>query len=92
MRLDPAGWLEGARRVPSPNCDSLPAGATPSLLVVHGISLPPGCFGGGEIERLFTNRLDPGEHPYFRDVAPLRVSAHLLVARDGAVVQFVSVL
>jgi len=59
--------------------------------VLHSISLPPGRFGGDNIERLFTNRLDPGAHPYFREIAALRVSAHFLVRRDGALVQFVPV-
>jgi len=59
------------------------------MIVVHGISLPPGEFGGDAIERLFTNRLDPGAHPGFAAIAPLRVSAHFLIRRDGALVQFV---
>jgi AmpD protein len=85
-----AGWLPEARRVPSPNWDERPAGTAVDLLVVHGISLPPGCFGGPWIERLFQNRLDPGTHPYFRGIAGLRVSSHLLVRRDGELIQFVA--
>jgi AmpD protein len=77
------------RRVASPNCDERPAGAEVSLLVLHSISLPPGEYGGDAIERLFTNRLPPHEHPYFREIASLEVSAHCLVRRDGALVQFV---
>ena len=77
------------RRVRSPNRDARPAGTAISLVVVHGISLPPGRFGGDAIERLFTNRLDPKAHPYYATVAHLRVSAHFLVRRDGALVQFV---
>jgi N-acetyl-anhydromuramoyl-L-alanine amidase len=77
------------RYVASPNCDERPEGAKARLLVVHCISLPPGEFGGDAIERLFTNRLDPAAHPYFREIAALRVSAHFLVRRDGEVVQFV---
>ena len=88
--LDAAGdWLEDARRVPSPNCDARPPGCGIDLIVVHGISLPPGKFGGPYIEQLFCNRLDPDAHEYFRTVAGLRVSAHLLVRRDGSLVQFV---
>ncbi|PXX98454.1 1,6-anhydro-N-acetylmuramyl-L-alanine amidase AmpD [Halomonas sp. LBP4] len=83
-----AGWLSGARRVPSPNRDARPEGEV-SLLVLHSISLPPGQFGGEHIERLFTNRLDPKAHPYFAGIAELRVSAHLLIRRDGECVQFV---
>jgi len=73
----------------APNCDARPEGAEIELLVVHGISLPPGEFGGDAIERLFTNRLDPEAHPCFREIAGLRVSAHVLIRRDGALVQFV---
>lgn len=88
--IGPDGWLRDARRVPSPNCDARPSGATPDLIVVHAISLPPCEFGGNAIEQLFTNRLDPQDHPYYRQIHALRVSAHLLVRRDGAVTQFVS--
>ena len=91
MTVDPEGWSSGCRRVASPNHDERPPGVEIDLLVVHAISLPPGEYGGEAIERLFTNRLDPGAHPYFRDVAPLRVSSHFLVRRDGERVQFVPV-
>jgi len=87
--LDPEGWLDGAQRIPSPNCDERPDGQSVRLIVVHAISLPPGEFGGDGVERLFTNRLDPEAHPYFREIHSLRVSAHFLVRRDGGVVQFV---
>ena len=87
--MDAGGWLVGARRVRSPNHDARPDGCAIDLIVVHGISLPPGRFGGPAIERLFTNRLDPKAHPYFATIAGLKVSSHLLIRRDGAVVQFV---
>jgi AmpD protein len=91
LNLDPTGnWFDDARRVPSPNFDSRPAGCGVDLVVVHGISLPPGEFGGPHIERLFCNRLDPHAHDCFRTVADLRVSAHLLIRRDGGLVQFVA--
>ena len=60
-----------------------------SLIVIHNISLPPGQFNNGNIERFFTNRLDPKAHPYFETIKDLKVSAHLLIKRDGAIVQFV---
>jgi AmpD protein len=91
MKLGADGWLEGARRVPSPNRDARPPGAEVSLLLVHAISLPPGEYGGDAIERLFTNRLDAKAHPYFAEIDGLEVSAHFLVRRDGALVQFVPV-
>jgi AmpD protein len=91
MRIGRNGRVAGARYVASPNCDARPPGTPVTLLVVHSISLPPGRYGGDAIERLFTNRLDPGAHPYFREVARMQVSAHFLVQRDGALVQFVPV-
>jgi AmpD protein len=86
---DPGGWLTQARRVPSPNWDDRPPGTGVDLLVIHGISLPPGEFGGPWIDALFRNRLDPAAHPYFRRIARLRVSSHLLIRRDGELVQYV---
>lgn len=83
------GWLQGVRRLCSPNQDQRPAGTTIDLIVVHGISLPPGEFGGRWIADLFMNRLDPTAHPYFAAIAGLEVSAHLLLRRDGSVLQFV---
>jgi AmpD protein len=75
----------------SPNQDARPPGTGITLVVLHSISLPPGEYGGDGIERLFTNRLDPAAHPYFREVHALRVSSHFVVRRDGEVVQFVPV-
>lgn len=82
-------WLCEARRVPSPNCDERPAADDISLLVIHNISLPPGEFGGPHVDELFCNRLDPDAHPYFAGICQLRVSAHLLIRRDGGLVQYV---
>jgi AmpD protein len=90
MRIDRKnGIVAGARQVASPNCDDRPAGVEPELIVLHGISLPPGEFGGDAIDRLFTNTLAPAAHPYFEQVAGLRVSSHLLIRRDGELVQYV---
>jgi AmpD protein len=83
------GWVAGARRVLSPNCDSRPPGAVASLLVLHSISLPRGDYGGDAVERLFTNRLDVAAHPSFSALAGLRVSSHFLLQRDGGLLQFV---
>jgi AmpD protein len=84
------GWLCEARRVPSPNCEVRPSGCTPELLVIHNISLPPGSYGGDGIERFFTNRLDWDEHPFFEEIRGMKVSAHLLIQREGDLVQFVN--
>ncbi len=83
------GFVAGARTAPSPNCDARPGGLSPGLIVVHGISLPPGRFGGPWIERLFMNTLPPDQDPYFATIQHLRVSSHVLIARDGALTQYV---
>jgi N-acetyl-anhydromuramoyl-L-alanine amidase len=85
-----AGWLDSARRLESPNFGPRPPGACIDLVVIHSISLPPGQFGTGDVQRLFTNRLDWNAHPYFQSIRGLQVSAHFLVDRDGVPWQFVS--
>ncbi len=89
-RFDARGWLTGVRHMPSPNCDQRPASMPVRLVVVHAISLPPGEFGGDAVLRLFANSLDPDEHPCYRDIHTLRVSAHFLIRRNGMIVQFVA--
>jgi AmpD protein len=84
-----SGLIAGVRHVHSPNCDARPDDCDPELIVVHGISLPPGEFGGPWIDELFTNRLDRTVHPYFEEIAGLEVSSHVLIRRDGEVTQFV---
>ncbi len=85
------GWLGGAdvQRLESPNCEARHQDADIELLVIHNISLPPGEFGGGYIEQLFTNTLDITQHPFFVELDGLKVSAHVLIARDGRITQFV---
>ena len=88
--VDPdSGLIRPARQCPSPNCDARPDGTVPDTVIIHGISLPPGEFGGEGIEKLFTNCLDTRVHPCFEALVDLRVSAHLLIRRDGSVIQFV---
>jgi AmpD protein len=84
-----AGLLRTARQVSSPNYDERPAGISPDLIIVHGISLPPDQFGGPWIDALFTNTLPAAEHPYFATIADRRVSSHLLIRRDAEIVQYV---
>lgn len=86
--LQSATWWPTARVVESPNADERPGGEI-SLVVLHAISLPPGQFGSDAIEALFTNRLVPDDHPFFANIASLRVSAHFLIRREGECVQFV---
>lgn len=81
--------LRDVRQRPSPNCDERPADVLPELIVVHSISLPPGEFGGKWIDDLFLNCLDPDAHPYFQEIAHLRVSAHVMISRVGVVTQYV---
>jgi len=88
--IDPsAGLANHARQVNSPNWDERPMGAVAELIIVHGISLPPAEFGGPWIDELFTNSLSPGVHPYFEEIAGLKVSSHMLIRRDGSQVQYV---
>ncbi len=89
MKLDQPGWLDCARQAPSPNCDERPDGETPSLVVIHNISLPPGEFDSCAVEDFFTNRLDKNAHPYFQEICELKVSAHFFIRRDGEIIQFV---
>ena len=88
--IDNQGWYQFARRVPSPFCDQRSDEQDISLLVVHNISLPPGHFGTGKVLAFFQNRLQADEHPFFAEIAALRVSAHFFIERDGALTQFVS--
>ena len=81
--------LDPVRFLPSPNCDDRPADTTINMIVVHGISLPPGEFGTGDVERLFCGQLDITKHPYFATIPNLKVSAHLFIDRTGVVTQFV---
>lgn len=92
---DPAtnkGWLPEARHIVSPNFDERPVANDICLVVVHAISLPPGLFGGQGIIDLFTNQLNSEDHPYYREISHLRVSAHFLIRRNGELIQFVSLL
>jgi len=90
MHIDiTSGLVNEARQQPSPNYDLRPDKEDIALIVIHGISLPPGKFGDDYIDQLFCNKLNPDKHPYFKDIAKLKVSSHLLVRRDGEVVQYV---
>lgn len=84
------GWYRFARRLESPNRGPRPAGTAIDLVVVHSISLPPGQYGGDEVQRLFTNTLDWDAHPYFRGIQGMQVSAHFYIRRGGELWQFVS--
>lgn len=83
------GMLSGARAVYSPNCDERPEDVVPELIVIHGISLPPGNYGGPWIDWLFTNELPADADPFFATIQDLRASSHVLIARDGSPTQYV---
>ena len=89
FHLSANGRVRGIRYIASPNCDERPAGVAVELVVIHAISLPPGEFGGPGIIELFTNRLNPAEHPYYATIAGSAVSSHFLIRRDGELIQFV---
>jgi AmpD protein len=90
MKITPTTHLlENTCYLPSPNMDDRPEGTAIDLIVVHCISLPPGEFGGGWIEQFFCNELPADVHPYFAEIQPLKVSAHVLITRDGSIIQFV---
>ncbi|MDF2075489.1 1,6-anhydro-N-acetylmuramyl-L-alanine amidase AmpD [Pseudomonas mendocina] len=92
MQLDPStGWFQGIHHCPSPNFNARPCGEI-SLVVVHNISLPPGQFGTGKVLEFFQNSLPVHEHPFFAEIASLKVSAHFFIERDGRLTQFVSCL
>ena len=84
------GWWSSAQRLDSPNFGERPSQSQIDLLVIHSISLPPGVYGGHEIEALFTNQLDWDAHPYFAQIRDMQVSSHFVIRRDGGLMQFVS--
>lgn len=84
------GWYRFAAHLPSPNFGPRPPQAQIDLLVLHSISLPPGQYGGPEVQQLFTNQLDWQAHPYFRQIEGLTVSSHFFIRRSGELWQFVS--
>lgn len=84
------GWYQFARSVISPNYGPRPSGANIDLVVLHSISLPPGKYGGDEVQQLFSNQLDWEQHPYFKSIQGIEVSAHFYIRRQGELLQFVS--
>jgi AmpD protein len=90
--INKKGFLSTARQINSPNFDARPENTSIDMIVVHNISLPPNQYGGEGIMQLFTNQLDPNEHPYYSEIYTRKVSAHFLIRRDGEIIQFVSCL
>lgn len=92
MELKGDGWVSGVRHIPSPNFNTRTNQEDISLLVIHSISLPEGCYGNGNVAALFTNQLDCQQHSSFKSLETLRVSSHFFIGREGGVIQFVSCL
>lgn len=90
VEIDASGLASTARLILSPNHDARPPSAEVDMIVIHNISLPPNQYGGPGIMQLFTNELDPQEHPYYAEIAHLKVSSHFLIRRTGELIQFVS--
>ncbi|MCP4186151.1 MAG: 1,6-anhydro-N-acetylmuramyl-L-alanine amidase AmpD [Gammaproteobacteria bacterium] len=90
LKIDAAGWLQTVDVIRSPNFDARPGNTKIKLIVIHGISLPPGEFGGGYIQQFFSNQIVGKEHPYFTEISGMSVSAHCLIERGGDITQFVS--
>jgi N-acetyl-anhydromuramoyl-L-alanine amidase len=91
-RINQKGYLLKAKQVASPNFDARPNNSLIDMIVVHNISLPPNQYGGNGIVELFTNTLNPDEHPYYAEIYTRKVSSHFLIRRDGELIQFVSCL
>jgi N-acetyl-anhydromuramoyl-L-alanine amidase len=92
LKLNAAGYIESATQIPSPNFDARPENTKIELIVIHNISLPPNIYGGSGVAQLFTNQLNPNEHPYYAEIHTRKVSSHFFIRRNGELIQFVSCL
>lgn len=90
--MNAEGFVETATQIASPNCDDRPNHCAIDLIVIHNISLPPNIYAGSGVVQLFTNQLNPNEHPYYAEIYTRKVSAHFFIRRDGELMQFVSCL
>jgi N-acetyl-anhydromuramoyl-L-alanine amidase len=92
FKLNTKGYIKAAVKISSPNFDARPENTTIDLIVIHNISLPPNEYGGAGVAQLFTNQLNPSEHPYYAEIYMRKVSSHFFIRRNGALIQFVSCL
>jgi N-acetyl-anhydromuramoyl-L-alanine amidase len=92
LRLNSTGYIVSAKQIASPNYDARPDNTKIDLIVIHNISLPPNIYAGPGVTQLFTNQLNPNEHPYYAEIYMRKVSAHFFIRRDGELIQFVSTL
>ncbi|MCN4143660.1 MAG: 1,6-anhydro-N-acetylmuramyl-L-alanine amidase AmpD [Thiohalomonas sp.] len=86
------GWFTKAHKIPSPNYNKRPENTAIDAIIIHSISLPPGCYEGNDIHHFFSNKLDCDKAPFYDEIRDLSVSAHLLIRRDGELVQYVNLL
>lgn len=91
ITINKKGFASGAKQIASPNFDARPSQEI-DMIVIHNISLPPNIYGGSGVVELFTNQLNPDEHPYYATIHTTKVSSHFFIRRDGELVQFVSCL
>jgi N-acetyl-anhydromuramoyl-L-alanine amidase len=89
--INKRGIASGAKQIASPNFDARPDTKI-DMIVIHNISLPPNIYGGSGVVELFTNKLNPDEHPYYATIHSAKVSSHFFIRRDGELMQFVSCL
>ena len=91
ITLNKKGFATGAKQIASPNFDARPSDEI-DMVVIHNISLPPNIYAGSGVVELFTNKLNPDEHPYYATIHTAKVSSHFFIRRDGELLQFVSCL
>jgi len=92
LKLSAAGYIDSATQIASPNFDARPENTKIELIVIHNISLPPNIYQGPGVVQLFTNQLNPNEHPYYAEIHTHKVSSHFFIRRNGELMQFVSTL
>jgi AmpD protein len=92
LKLNAKGYVESATQIASPNFDARPENCSIDMIVIHNISLPPNTYAGPGVVQLFTNQLNPNEHPYYAEIHTRKVSSHFFIRRDGELMQFVSCL
>ena len=86
------GWFKKSHKIISPNYNERPENSTIDAIIIHSISLPPGCYEGDDINHFFSNQLDCDKDPFYDEIRDLTVSAHLLIRRNGELVQYVNLL
>ena len=84
------GWFEQSHKIDSPNCNERPENVAVDAIIIHSISLPPGCYEGNDISQFFSNKLDCNKDPFYDEIRGMEVSAHLLIRRSGELLQFVN--